>query len=55
MRKEAVTNNVPYIVGCNSTEGRGNAIKYHKSSINRETYENDFKGFVKRTFCVSIF
>ena len=58
MRIEPVANNVPYIVGCNSTEGHGimnmDFVKNYNSGISKETYESEFKMFVGGSYCVSI-
>ena len=57
MRKEAVANPVPYIVGCNNTEGHGimtvSFPKDFKSGITKESYETSFKGFFGAALYVS--
>ena len=57
MRKEEVVNNVPYIVGCNTTEGHGimniGFVKCN-SEISKEDYENEFKDFCNEKYWVTI-
>ena len=57
MRKEEVVNNVPYIVGCNTTEGHGimnmGFVKCN-SEISKKDYENEFKDFCSEKYWVSI-
>ena len=54
MKKETVANNVPYIAGCNSTEGHGVLTlqfpQGFKDGITKESYEETFKGFIGTYF-----
>ena len=58
MKKEPIVNNVPYIVGCNSTEGHGimtvRGPKGFKDGITKESYEHMLKYFVGASFFVSL-
>ena len=58
MRIEPVANNVPYIVGCNSTEGHGvmnmDFVKSYNSGISKEAYEREFRKLAGNNYCVSI-
>ena len=57
MKKQPVANNVPYIVGCNNTEGHGiltnNFPKGFKSGITKEVYEETLRNLLGELFCVS--
>ena len=58
MRKEPVSNNVPYIVGCNNTKGYGimtvKGPKGFEAGITKETFEETLKNFVGGVFYVSL-
>jgi len=58
MKKEPVANNVPYIVGCNNTEGCGIMVVKHpkdfKSGITKEMYDFMLKNFIGIVFYVSL-
>ena len=58
MEKEAVTKNVPYIAGCNSTEGHGIMTllfpKQFSYGITKEAYYATVKGFLGGSFYVSL-
>jgi len=58
MKKEPIANNVPYIVGCNNTEGCGiMVVKYSKdfkTGITKETYDFMLQNMIGGVFCVSL-
>ena len=56
LRNEAVVNPVPYIIGCNSTEGHGiMTLEYpkdFKSGITHQVYMEALKGYIGKAACV---
>ena len=58
IRSPPVLNKVPYIMGCNSTEGQGvinmPMLKNPDCPISKDTYEDDYKKSTGSNFCVSV-
>ena len=57
IKEKPARNNVPYIVGCNNTEGHGimnnNILNDFKTGITKETFDHMLRNFLGISFCVS--